>query len=74
MLTVGDLQGQIERRLLTLEAAMDRLLPNWKDSQSDPKQLADLRDMVAACGRLSVVRHRESYPKVTDLDWQLIVS
>jgi hypothetical protein len=73
MITVGDLQGQIEKRLLMLEAAMDKLLPTWRESTSDPQQLADLRSMVESQGRLSVVRSRESYPKVSHLDWKLTV-
>jgi len=71
-ITIGDLLEN-EKRLLRIESALDRLLPNWRESQSDPKQLADLRAMVESCGRLSVVRDRQGYPKVTDLDWRLIV-
>jgi hypothetical protein len=73
MLTVNDLQTSIERRLLQLESALDEIKPGWRESRSDPEQLANLRAEVESCGRLSVVRSRGSYAKVTDLDWKLTV-
>jgi len=69
MKTIGDLL-EVEKRFIRIEAVLDKMSPGWRESKSDPGQLADLRSLVSTLGPRFMADERAKYPGVSDSDWQ----